>query len=434
MIKPDSASFRDLRDFLDTIPIIDSHEHYVLGPRRPKDRDPVADAIASYYISDLLSVDPAAAREVPGILGDASQGIGRRRAALDRVLSAAGHTAYAHAVRRGLSLCWGIGDLSAESLERYGGLLADAPDTLFEDTMARFRIRAMVVNIYLDQVFRDVVEGRNRSYPAMCRMAFPLPSFHNIHNPDSLGFLADAMPERTLDAFLGAFRGFFDAARRAGIVCLKDQSAYFRSLAYRAWNRESADAAFAAAMTGPIPWEQATILSDFLFYEFLGMARDAGLPVQLHTGHLAGIRNEISKANAVHLIPTLEAFPDTGFALMHGNWPYMDEYLFLGKNHPNAFLDLCWVQGIDPIYSIELMKRAVVAVPRNKVFAFGGDTDFVEQTVGFLELAKDNVAFALSDLVDSRWLSPSEARQVACDWFHNNPNEFFRLGYDRVDA
>ena len=140
MIKPDSASFRDLRDFLDTIPIIDSHEHYVLGPRRPKDRDPVADAIASYYISDLLSVDPAAAREVPGILGDASQGIGRRRAALDRVLSAAGHTAYAHAVRRGLSLCWGIGDLSAESLERYGGLLADAPDTLFEDKIGRAHV------------------------------------------------------------------------------------------------------------------------------------------------------------------------------------------------------------------------------------------------------------------------------------------------------
>jgi hypothetical protein len=143
---------------------------------------------------------------------------------------------------------------------------------------------------------------------------------------------------------------------------------------------------------------------------------------------MAGIRNDIVKTNAAHLIPTIELHQDVRFDLFHGNWPYMDEYLFMGKNYPNVYLNLCWVQSIDPLYSVELMKRAVMTVPHSKVFAFGGDTGMVEWAAGYLVLAKDNVAIALSELADSGWLSMDEAKQIALDWFFNNPNEFYRLG------
>ncbi|MDD5230408.1 MAG: hypothetical protein PHC43_03695, partial [Candidatus Marinimicrobia bacterium] len=115
------------------------------------------------------------------------------------------------------------------------------------------------------------------------------------------------------------------------------------------------------------------------------------------------------------------------FDLFHGNWPYMGEYLFIGKNYPNAYLDLCWVNTIDPLYSIELMKRAIVTVPHNKIMVFGGDTNKIENTIGYLELAKDNVAYALSDMIEVEYLSKNEARQIAVDWFFNNPNELFNL-------
>jgi len=74
------------------------------------------------------------------------------------------------------------------------------------------------------------------------------------------------------------------------------------------------------------------------------------------------------------------------------------------------------------------MKRAVMTVPHSKVFAFGGDTGMMEWVAGYLALAKDNTACALSELTDSGWLNMDEAKRIGLDWFFNNPNEFFRLG------
>jgi len=37
-------------------------------------------------------------------------------------------------------------------------------------------------------------------------------------------------------------------------------------------------------------------------------------------------------------------------------------------------------------------------------------------------------------LVEICWLSLSEARQIAADWFFNNPNELYRLGFERFNA
>jgi hypothetical protein len=173
-------------------------------------------------------------------------------------------------------------------------------------------------------------------------------------------------------------------------------------------------------------------LDDWLFQYALRTAAKYDLPVQLHTGHMAGIRNEIAKTNAAHLIPTIELNRNVRFDLFHGNWPYMDEFLFMGKNYPNVYLNLCWAQSIDPIYCIELMKRAVMTVPHSKLFAFGGDTGQVEWMVGYLVLARDNVACALSELTDAGWLTMDEAKRIAADWFFNNPNEFYKLGFNPV--
>jgi hypothetical protein len=78
------------------------------------------------------------------------------------------------------------------------------------------------------------------------------------------------------------------------------------------------------------------------------------------------------------------------------------------------------------------MKRAVMTVPHSKIFAFGGDTGTIEWVAGYLTQARDNVACALAELVDSTWLDMDEAKQIARDWFFNNPNEFYSLGFDAV--
>ena len=67
--------------------------------------------------------------------------------------------------------------------------------------------------------------------------------------------------------------------------------------------------------------DQVQPLEDYLFHEFMRIARDMNVPVQIHTGHLAGLHNDITKANAVWLISLLELHREVRFDLLHANWP-----------------------------------------------------------------------------------------------------------------
>jgi predicted TIM-barrel fold metal-dependent hydrolase len=178
-----------------------------------------------------------------------------------------------------------------------------------------------------------------------------------------------------------------------------------------------------------LAWPEAKPLDDYLFHQFMRFARELRLPVQLHTGHLANIRNRVSQANAAHLASVLELHSEVQFDLFHGNWPYMGDLLFLAKNYPNVSLDLCWVNMIDPLYAQELLKRAVMTVPHTKVFGFGGDYFTApEFSVAHLSLAREVIASALADLVECGWLEEEEAARLAADWLYNNPNRFYQLG------
>ena len=42
------------------------------------------------------------------------------------------------------------------------------------------------------------------------------------------------------------------------------------------------------------------------------------------------------------------------------------------------------------------------------------------------DLARDNIAIALADLVEMEYLDLDEAEQIARDWLFNNPNQFFK--------
>ena len=106
----------------------------------------------------------------------------------------------------------------------------------------------------------------------------------------------------------------------------------------------------------------------------------------------------------------------------------MGDLLFLGKNYPNVYLDLCWVNIIDPLYSIDLLERAVLTVPHKKINGFGGDYGVPEVIRAHLSIAQRNIAKALSRLVSDNWLSEKEAINIAADWLFNNPNELFELG------
>ena len=426
MYSSTTKSYPELRQYIENVPVIETHEHYV----KHSDAGDTLDFImGNYYMSDYIS---AGGNEIPKDLTPKE-----RFELFQKYYKKSDKTAYARAMQEGLRLCWGIEQIDTfDDYQALDAKLKTREPAIYETIMDRMGIKAKVADVFDLSAF---VEGTQSDQSKYTRFAFPLPIYHNLHSKEDIANTKlQKYIDRTitsLDDYTEAFDNYFKLCVDFGIVCLKDQSAYRRTLAYAYPSKAEAEKAFNDIIFNPRDTfgdDRVRPLDDWLFHHGMRNAAKYDLPVQLHTGHMAGTHNEIVKTNASHLIPTIELHQNVRFDLFHGNWPYMDEYLFIGKNYPNAWLNLCWTHAIDPIYSVELMKRAVMTVPHSKLFAFGGDTGAIEWVAGYLVQARDNVASALAELTDSGWLDMKEAKKIAEDWFFNNPNDFYKIGLENI--
>jgi predicted TIM-barrel fold metal-dependent hydrolase len=433
-----AKSYDDLRAYLDTVPVVDCHDHtrecgpHYVDPIHVVTSHPFgASFFSGYFISDLWSV----LSDADGaFITDASQPLEARWPVLERAWQRACHTGYAQVTRRVLRHFYQEEDLTLAALQRMQGRLLDLTDRdLFDRVLAEAGIVARLVDV----VWPDTAAILRGAYilPPRSRLVIPLPAFHSIRNYAGVQANVSALARRitSLDEYLDACLEIFTRFKAQGAVAFKDQSAYDRTLDYALATRAQAEEVFNWFMADPrrsaaYP-DAVQPLSDFLFHAFMRFARDLDLPVQLHTGHMAGIRNEITKTNAVALTKVLELHRDVRFDLFHANWPYAGEILFLVKNYPNAALDFCWANIIDPIYCQGLFRQALSAVPHGKIHAYGSDYfGSVDRAWAHLEIARDNVAIALSDMVALDYLDLDAAKSVAHAWLFDNPNAFFRLG------
>jgi predicted TIM-barrel fold metal-dependent hydrolase len=432
-----AKSYDDLRAYLDTVPVVDCHDHTrECGPRYADSvhvvtSSPFGPYFSGYYISDLWSV----LSEADGaFITDASQPLEARWPVLERAWQRARHTGYAQVTRRVLLRFYQEDDLTLAALQRMQTRLLDLSDrALFDSLLAEAGIVARLVDV----VWPDTAAILRGEYvlPPRSRLVIPLPAFHAIRDYGGVQANVAALGQQvtSLDEYLEACLEIFAGFKAQGAVAFKDQSAYKRSLDYDLATRAEAEEVFNWFMADPrrsaaYP-DGVKPLSDYLFHAFMRFARDLDLPVQLHTGHMAGIRNEITKTNAVRLNTVLELHRDVRFDLFHANWPYSGEILFLVKNYPNVTLDFCWANIIDPVYCQQLFRQALSAVPHGKVHAYGSDYfGSVDRAWAHLQITRDNLAIALSDMVELAYLDLEAAKEVAHAWLFDNPNAFFKLG------
>ncbi len=427
-----------LRRRLDDLPVIDCHEH-TNGPQSaPENREPIACLAAGYVESDLISAVypgwPGARDDMIAFFSDQSVATEDKWPLFERVWRATEHTAYARVSARILKDVYGEDGMSLAALQRLRERLLDLRDpAVYRRVLDDAGIRCRLVDNWPDM--KAFISGEYVPYE-LDRILISLPQFHRVRTWQNVWDLTQVIGATvtSLDGYLEACREIFGRMQERGAIGMKDQSAYERTLAYDNAPRAEAERLFNAMMADSrvsLGWPEAKPLDDYLFHRFIEMARDLELPVQIHTGHMAGIRNDIAKTNAVHLTPVLELHRDVRFDLFHGNWPYMGEYLYLGKNYPNVRLDLCWLHIIDPVYARNLLSEGLTAVPHSKFHAFGGDYgDNILHAVGHLSIARDVVAAALAEQIDAGWIGETEALQIAADWFFNNPNEYFNLGFE----
>ena len=246
---------------------------------------------------------------------------------------------------------------------------------------------------------------------------------------ESAGFYKEAATDgfviNNLDDYLKFCDHLFKKNVENKAACIKNSQAYSRTLFYENVPYAEARTLFEKPSSRLTPME-AKKIEDFIFHWIIQKAVEYNLPIQIHTGYLAGNGNTLDNGQPVKLNNLFRQYPKAKFSLFHGGFPWTGEYAALGKMFPNVYLDLVWLPQISREEAVNSLDVMLDCVPYNKFF-WGGDCGLIEESVGSLEFAKDVVSEVLAKRVNRGLLTEDLALQITDRIFRENAIEIFDL-------
>ncbi len=230
---------------------------------------------------------------------------------------------------------------------------------------------------------------------------------------------------QTLDQLLTAQETMLDAFTRQGIAAVKIFLAYRRTLRFDRVSKTEAARVFDRiwlSQTQDLAFDDLKPLQDFMTRTLIGRAAERGLPIQIHTGLQEGNGNYLANSNPTLLTNVIMEFSDARFDLFHAGYPFTGELAAMAKYFPN-----CWVQAISPHVFKRTLHEWLDTIPANKIFAGGGDSNYVEGAYGHCTLARRLVAEVLAERVEQGAMDRAGALWYAGRILRENAREFFPL-------
>jgi predicted TIM-barrel fold metal-dependent hydrolase len=243
---------------------------------------------------------------------------------------------------------------------------------------------------------------------------------------------------RCVDDLEEIYERFVDESVRNGAVGFKYSGAYMRDLDFSNPDRQKAEAVLQKMLRnseakfswagGKMSLDEAKDLSTYLMYAMLRQIEKSKLPVAFHTGPVSfGGGGDVRRSNPQLLIPLFKQYPNINFDLYHSGFPYVTEFVELGKSWPNVYLNMCWSQNLSPAMARAQLAEMLECVPVNKILAYGGDSRDLENTIGDLEIAKENCAVVLAEKVLNGCFTEADAIQYAQRILRTNAVELYKL-------
>jgi hypothetical protein len=208
-------------------------------------------------------------------------------------------------------------------------------------------------------------------------------------------------------------------------VSIKNSQAYSRTLFYEDVPYEEAKILFDKPSSGLTPAE-AKKIEDFMFHWIIRQAIKYDLPIQIHTGYLAGNGNVLDNGQPIKLNNLFMKYPEAKFDIFHGGFPWTDECAALAKMFTNVYLNIVWLPQISREKAISGLDVMFDCVPYNKFF-WGGDCGLIEESAGSLEFSKDVVSEVLAKRVERGLLTEEVAFDIVNKIFRENAIKVFKL-------
>ena len=152
------------------------------------------------------------------------------------------------------------------------------------------------------------------------------------------------------------------------------------------------------------------------------------LPFKFHTGYYAGhSRMPVNRIKSGNMCELLARYIDAKFILMHIAYPYSSELIAIAKHYPNVWVDLCWAWSIDPYSSFDFVRRFIHAVPINKLFAFGGDTQWPTSAYAYSVQTRKWFTHVLQTEIKEGFLNEKQALSIAHRLMEKNQKDCFDI-------
>jgi len=417
----------DLAQHIQATRMIDTHEHLRSEATYLANGPDVLQDLFSHYIQGDLVVAGATPESVARLTDTDDPDVAARFVGVREAWERCRHTGYGEAARLSARLVYGIEEITAEALEA-------AHDRNIALRQPGERLRLLRDVARLDHVQIDDLSVGDWQYPVDATapdfFLYDL-SWREFCAGEFVAekvFTATGVEVVGRESLRRAMATLFD--RQGGrAVAVKSQHAYGRTLRWRERSDAEVEPVLQRHLAGQtLTDEERLCLGDWCWARGVELAIEHHLPFKLHTGFYAGYGNmPIDRVRAGHLTPLLTRYPQARFVLMHIAYPYSDELVAIAKHYPNVWVDLCWAWSIDPRASADFVRRMIHAVPSNKLFAFGGDTNWATAAVGYAAQARLWLTRALQAEVDEGLLTEREAIALATRLMRTNQGECFDL-------
>jgi len=436
--------YQRLKKEIDTVQVVDTHEHLYLPEEDYIECEPdFTQFLFQYNLDDLMSagMEPDDPQEFADTLGRVLRVGGKVLSHDEKWEYIKPHwenarlTGYSRAVRHSLRKFFGIDDLTDETFrEVTEKLRAMVKPGIYRTILRDICSFKTSVNDVDSMVLPGMFERLDRS---LFHFAARFRHFSYCYFPGGIEHLENMFNRtiRSLDHLLDALDSQFDRWIEEGRVAIKMADAYLRDIHYEDSTRDEAERVMRRIFTlrkhekypETLTFKEARPLENFIVHRVLERAEEQGLPVIVHTGIQAHVRDELTHSRAALLTNLFRKYSKLRFHLLHSSYPWMYEAASLAKQFPNVSLDLTWTHVIVPAGARAGLSHMLDTVPVNKIHGFGGDYLVPVNIWGALEAARENIAHVLSEKVETGHMTESDGVALAHKILNSNAQEIFNL-------
>ena len=428
-----TKTYKTIKAEIDKIRVVDNHEHYPTEKSRTEKWTPDFFSLVmdDYAGADVRNIGNTFTHDEKYLDSDLS--VEERWASFRPIYDRIKNTGYMRSLRLGIKTVHNLEITDASSIKK----INESMKKLYKPGVYKTVLHDMG-KIDRVLVYLQYKKYNPEDYPDLFNVVRYFDRLIVLTKPEDIYDLEEryGFAVHSLGDLEKVYRMFVDESIHDGVIGFKTAAAYIRTLDFSRFTSEKAEALLKELLTySKAGWMRGEALSvkrgeeltNYCMHLMLKIIEEKGLPVSIHTGLQTSGKIDIRWSNPQLLIPLFREYKNLNFDIFHGGFPYVSEFVELGKSWPNVFLNLCWLHSISPEGARSLLSELIECIPVHKIFAFGADTFFPESTIGHLEMARENCAIVLTEKVLNGYFTEKEAVDCAHRILRTNSIEFFGL-------